>query len=152
MSERIEDFPDVEWQQPDLFNVRRARNESIEILSGNINSREGGRKKNSICINSFSVSFQTKNFHVWQGQKSFWCIIEVLFLYTISRHFRGQHSPFLHGHNEHFMQHSLTLHLAVCLTYTLHVYTSIPSAISGIKIFVDVSLQNIYHNEQCCLE
>ena len=45
MSERIEDFPDVEWQQPDLFNVRRARNESIEILSGNINSREGGRKK-----------------------------------------------------------------------------------------------------------
>ena len=106
MSERIEDFPDVEWQQPDLFNVRRARNESIEILSGNINSREGGRKKNSICINSFSVSFQTKNFHVSQGQKSFWCIIEVLFLYTISRHFRRLHSP-TREQGEDFMQREL---------------------------------------------
>ena len=89
-----------------------------------------------------------------QGQKSFWCIIEVLFLYTISRHFRGQHSSFLHHrHNDHFMQHTLTApsgpHTRTpSIYYMLYAYlyiytTSIPLTISQMKIFVDVSLQNI---------
>ena len=57
-----------------------------------------------------------------QGQQSFWCIIEVLFLYTISPHFRGQHSPFLRRHNEHFMQQTFSLHLNILHT---NIHTSI---------------------------